>query len=321
MRPPVNSPDRRRFTPRRRGRGRARALRGRRAVRLRVPAPARRRELLPAHGRRSSARQPGRGAAGPILDLACGTGRLTAAAAARRAHGGRAGSLARRCWRGPPGGCARLSPTRRGAALLVRGRPAGASRLPAALRPGAVRVSQRAAPGRPTTTCWPACAAPRPAWRPSGWLAFDLLPPDPAWIAARSRTALGPHRVPPPGHRPAAGLHHQPPLRRRTQDAARAPLLPAARRARARRRAANGCTGCATASWTRPRWTRLLDAQRPGDRSPASAASTAARSPTRGSERTSTCTTQHIYVARLSVGNDRVLRRRTSPVVTVRESP
>lgn len=116
---------------------------------------------------------------GPVLDVACGSGRILAPLL-RDGHtvvavDRSAAMLARAAWR-----VSRLSPTRRRRTLLVRGdmRDLGlASRFSLAFCAfhSVQHLVDEQELGR-------FLAGMRAALLPDGWLAFDLLPPDPAWI-------------------------------------------------------------------------------------------------------------------------------------------
>jgi SAM-dependent methyltransferase len=117
---------------------------------------------------------------GPVLDLACGSGRLTLPLL-REGHtvvgiDRSAAMLARARAR-----VQRLSPTRRRRALLLRGDlrqlPLGQPRFTLAIC-GFHSVQHLI-----DDADWLAfLRGARKALVPGGWLAFDLLPPDPAWI-------------------------------------------------------------------------------------------------------------------------------------------
>ena len=117
---------------------------------------------------------------GPILDLACGTGRLTTPLL-RDGYSVvgvdlSAPMLARAAWR-----ISRLGPARRRRALLCKGdlRQLGfAARFDLAIC--GFHSLQHLVDERDLLACLEGVAA---SLTPQGWFAFDLLPPDPAWIA------------------------------------------------------------------------------------------------------------------------------------------
>ncbi len=129
--------------------------------------------------RRLASERRERGAA-PILDLACGTGRLMVPLL-RDGHtvvglDRSAPMLARAAWR-----LARLSPARRARALLLRADLRSfALRGRFGLAVSAFHSVQHLIDDRELLACFRAVKA---ALLPDGWFAFDLLPPDPAWIA------------------------------------------------------------------------------------------------------------------------------------------
>jgi SAM-dependent methyltransferase len=120
------------------------------------------------------------GAGGPILDLACGTGRLTLPLLRDGHHvvglDRSPSMLARAAAR-----VARLSPRRRERALLVRG---DLRAVPALPRFGLVICAfhsvQHLVDDRDLAAFF---RGVRRSLVPGGWLAFDVLPPDPSWIA------------------------------------------------------------------------------------------------------------------------------------------
>jgi SAM-dependent methyltransferase len=119
-------------------------------------------------------------AGGPILDLACGTGRMmipllrdgnTVVGVDRSPA-----MLSRAAWR-----LGRLSAARRARALLLRADlRALALRGRFALALSAFHSVQHLIDDRDLLACF---RGVRRALRPDGWFAFDLLPPDPDWIA------------------------------------------------------------------------------------------------------------------------------------------
>jgi SAM-dependent methyltransferase len=117
---------------------------------------------------------------GPVLDLACGTGRLTLPLL-RDGHtvvglDRSAPMLSRAATR-----VARLSATRRARALLVRG---DLRAVPASAGFGLVICAfhslQHLVDEQDLAAFF---RSVRRSLVPGGWLAFDLLPPDPSWIA------------------------------------------------------------------------------------------------------------------------------------------
>jgi SAM-dependent methyltransferase len=144
----------------------------------------------------------------PILELACGTGRLTAPLL-RDGHtvvglDHSAAMLGRATWR-----LARLGPTRRRRALLVRGDMRAIGFAP---RFGLVLCAfhslQHLIAEGDLLACLRGAAA---ALVPGGWLAFDLLPPDPAWIQRdpERRWARTVFRHPVTGQRLAYSTNHR----------------------------------------------------------------------------------------------------------------
>jgi SAM-dependent methyltransferase len=120
------------------------------------------------------------GAPGPVLDLACGSGRLLvpllrdghALVGVDRAPAMLAAARRR---------VARLSPSRRGRALLVRGDlRALAFRPRFAIALCAFHSVQHLYTDAELRTFFRAAAR---SLAPGGWLAFDVLPPDPAWLS------------------------------------------------------------------------------------------------------------------------------------------
>ena len=229
-------------------RRRPRAFRRRRALRLGVPPAPRRRDVLPA----SLAGERG----GPVLDLACGTGRLHAAAAARRSHGRRA-SIAR-----PPMLARRRGAPARGWAPPLAGarcccaRTCGASRCRAALRlrhRRAFHSIQHLVDRRRAAALLRRRAAQRCV--PGGWFAFDVFAPDAALPGARPRgrrSAAGRARFSAPGDRASATLHGELRLTgRRTLRHDRSTTSPSTRAARPR--GAERRVGSATACSSPPR--------------------------------------------------------------------
>jgi SAM-dependent methyltransferase len=117
--------------------------------------------------------------AGPVLDLACGSGRILAPLL-RDGHtvgavDRSAAMLSRATWR-----LSRLSATRRRRALLLRGdmRDLGLAPRFSLVFCAFHSVQHLVDDGDLTRFL----AGVRAALLPDGWLAFDLLPPDPAWI-------------------------------------------------------------------------------------------------------------------------------------------
>jgi SAM-dependent methyltransferase len=116
----------------------------------------------------------------PILDLACGTGRLMVPLL-RDGHtvvglDRSAPMLERAAWR-----LSRLSSARRGRALLLRADLRSfALRRRFGLVICAFHSVQHLIDDRELLACF---RAARATLVPGGWFAFDLLPPDPAWIA------------------------------------------------------------------------------------------------------------------------------------------
>jgi SAM-dependent methyltransferase len=120
------------------------------------------------------------GGGGPVLDLACGTGRLTQPLL-RDGHtvvglDHSASMLARAAAR-----VARLSPRRRARALLLRG---DLRALPTGPRFGLVLCAFHSVQHLVSDQDLAAFfRGVRRSLVPGGWLAFDLLPPEPGWIA------------------------------------------------------------------------------------------------------------------------------------------
>jgi SAM-dependent methyltransferase len=118
--------------------------------------------------------------AGPLLDLACGTGRLMLPLL-RDGHtvlglDRSRPMLARAAWR-----LARLSPARQARALLLRADLRSfALRARFSLAISAFHSLQHLIDDRDLLACF---RAVRRALVPGGWFAFDLLPPDEAWLA------------------------------------------------------------------------------------------------------------------------------------------
>jgi SAM-dependent methyltransferase len=117
---------------------------------------------------------------GPILDLACGTGRLMLPLL-------RDGHVVVGLDRSPPmlaraaRRLQRLSPARRSRALLLRADLRSfALRDRFCLAISAFHSVQHLVDDADLVACF---RAARRALLPNGWFAFDLLPPDPAWIA------------------------------------------------------------------------------------------------------------------------------------------
>jgi SAM-dependent methyltransferase len=144
----------------------------------------------------------------PILELACGTGRLTAPLL-RDGHtviglDHSAAMLARAAWR-----LRRLGPTRRRRALLVRGDMRAIGFAP---RFGLVLCAfhslQHLVEKQDLLACLRGAAA---SLAPRGWLAFDLLPPDPDWIQRdpERRWARTVFRHPVTGQRLAYSTNHR----------------------------------------------------------------------------------------------------------------
>jgi SAM-dependent methyltransferase len=152
--------------------------------------------------------------AGPILDLACGTGRLmlpllrdgqTVVGLDRSGP-----MLARAAWR-----LRRLSPARRARALLLRADlRAFAFRDRFSLAISAFHSVQHLIDDGDLLACFQAV---RHALQPDGWFAFDLLPPDAAWITRdpERRWARTRFRHPGTGERLVYTTnHHYDPVRR-----------------------------------------------------------------------------------------------------------
>ena len=153
--------------------------------------------------------------AAPILELACGTGRLTAPLL-RDGHtvvglDHSAPMLARAAWR-----LGRLGLTRRRRALLVRGDMRSIGFAP---RFGLVLCAfhslQHLTAVDDLRACLRGAAA---ALAPRGWLAFDLLPPDPEWIQRDPdrRWARTVFRHPVTGQRLAYSTNHRYDAERKT---------------------------------------------------------------------------------------------------------
>ena len=152
---------------------------------------------------------------GPILELACGTGRLTAPLL-RDGHtvvglDHSAAMLARAAWR-----LARLGPTRRRRALLVRGDMRNIGFAPRfGLAICAFHSLQHLVAEDDLRACLRGVAA---SLAPRGWLAFDLLPPDPEWIRRdpERRWARTVFRHPVTGQRLAYSTNHRYDAERKT---------------------------------------------------------------------------------------------------------
>jgi SAM-dependent methyltransferase len=117
---------------------------------------------------------------GPVLDLACGTGRLMVPLL-RDGHtvlglDHAAAMLTRAAWR-----LRRLGPTRRARTMLMRADMRNFALAPRfGLAICAFHSLQHLVSDDDLVACMRSVAG---ALVPGGWFAFDLLPPDPAWIA------------------------------------------------------------------------------------------------------------------------------------------
>jgi len=126
----------------------------------------------------------------PILDLACGTGRLLAALAARRAHGARAGSLGVHAGCGSaPGRPPACHPPCRAACSCGRTcAPLPCSRASLWRWPPSTACSTCMLRPICCVFCGRACLS-----GPGGWLAFDVCRRNPAWIERDPLRRWGPH--------------------------------------------------------------------------------------------------------------------------------